>query len=551
LQASFRAAAPCRVESDQQPFHSEAFGLGNATAQQSGKVTRALLLRAGEGLIAVAVATVVGLLPGGHLSESDRAMVMLLAVFWSAYRGPFAVACFSALVAVTAFNFFFVYPTYTFEFADSRYLVTFTVMAIVGAASGWLVHVVRRQSEAARRYSDASSLLSRWTDGLAAGDNERVLAQATTAMLLQSLQIHSAVVLDGDPLRTVAAAALDPLCTETDTRAVARCIERSAPTGASTRTLAGAGISAFPLAGQGGVAGALCVEAGAMSADAAIRALLASLALQLGLAMSRVQAEREQRSTELTLEREQIRGALLAAVSHDLRTPLGAILGASTTLVDHPGLAEPARSELLESIASQARRLERHISNLLDMTRITAGDLRAQLVPDVVPELIGDVVSSLAIRTGAVDLRVVVDEDAELAVLDATLMRSALQNLIENAIRFGGDAGPIEVHAYRAAHEIVFEVVDRGPGVPENELAGIFEAFQRSSPNRDDGGKGLGLAIVTAVAALHEGRAWAWNRKGGGLGVAIAIPAVAVELDDSPVADDVVVDNHATGGDDE
>jgi len=224
------------------------------------------------------------------------------------------------------------------------------------------------------------------------------------------------------------------------------------------------------------------------------------------------------RNEELRARTEELRSSLLSAVSHDLRTPLAVITGAATTLRDDAGHMTPAaREELLSTIVDDARRLERVLSNLLQLTRVETGLVPArEWVP--ADEMVGAALTRLegALRDRRVDL----DIDPELILwIDPVLFEQVLINLVENAIKHG--APPFLIRAHRQDDHIEIGVGDRGPGLPPDACR-LFERFVRASSAP---GVGLGLAVVRAVVLAHGGTITAENAAAGGAWFRICLPA--------------------------
>lgn len=221
------------------------------------------------------------------------------------------------------------------------------------------------------------------------------------------------------------------------------------------------------------------------------------------------------RAADLRARSEELRSALLSSVSHDLRTPLAVITAAATSAAD-PAVPIAARAELLESIVSEARRLERMLANLLQLTRLATGTVpHREWIP--LDELVGGALTRLEQALGDRALEVAVGE-LEVAV-DPVLFEVALVNLIENAIKHG--APPITIAARRTAAGTELEIVDRGPGFPAEAAERLFEKFYRASAAP---GAGLGLAVVRAIVLAHGGAVVAERPAAGGARFVIALP---------------------------
>ena len=258
--------------------------------------------------------------------------------------------------------------------------------------------------------------------------------------------------------------------------------------------------------------------------------------LAVGLLISRLAAQvREQaeqaREREIgfnqlrvAAETERLRNALLSSVSHDLRTPLGVIEGAASTLLEDPAVIDGATlQDLVQTIHEEADRLGRQVRNLLDMTRVESGALVAAREWESLEEVVGAALDR--VTAGLEGREVVVDlPPALLVACDAVLLEQVFVNLLENALKYTPPRSPIEIRAAAEGDEIVAAVADRGPGIPEHARDLVFEKFYRL---RDGGGSGagLGLAICRGIVAVHGGRIWVEDRAGGGAVFRVALPA--------------------------
>ena len=242
------------------------------------------------------------------------------------------------------------------------------------------------------------------------------------------------------------------------------------------------------------------------------------------------------RSAALRARTEEMRSSLLASVSHDLRTPLAAIAGAASALREESlPVPEGERKELLETIAGESERLERLVTNLLDMTRLEAGavELHREWVP--IEEIVGAVLGRMEARLVDREIRVDLPPDLPLVAADPTLLEQLLVNLLENALRHTPAGTPVEIGARERGSVLELEVADRGPGLPKGEEARMLEKFARGTTGGAPGA-GLGLAICRGIAEVHGGRLVAEPREGGGARFRIELPLEDARPDATPQA---------------
>jgi two-component system sensor histidine kinase KdpD len=252
--------------------------------------------------------------------------------------------------------------------------------------------------------------------------------------------------------------------------------------------------------------------------------LLEAIASQVALALERGQLAADAARARLAAEAEGMRSALLSSVSHDLRTPLAAIQGAATSLRDDDTLAADVRRELAATIAEESERLNRLVTNLLDMTRLESGAVELRRGWSSIEELVGSALGRLEPALAGRPVLADVPKDLPLVALDDTLVEQALFNLLENAVRYSPAGSQIEIHVRTSLEAIRIEVADRGAGVTEGDEERVFEKFARGSG--DTTGSGLGLAIVRGIAHAHGGDVRAERRPGGGSVFTLVLPRV-------------------------
>jgi two-component system sensor histidine kinase KdpD len=211
-----------------------------------------------------------------------------------------------------------------------------------------------------------------------------------------------------------------------------------------------------------------------------------------------------------------MRNAVLSSVSHDLRTPLATIVGASGALLSTAlPLSNDSQQELIRSINDEAGRLDRLLKNLLDMTRLEAGAMQLRKDWTALEEVVGTALARVGARLAGHPVSTAFPQDLPLLLVDGVLIEQVLVNLLENAAKYSPQGSPIDVMATVNAGAILTEVADRGPGIPPGKETRIFEKFYQIDPDRE-GGVGLGLTICRGIVEAHGGRIWADRRSGGG-----------------------------------
>lgn len=254
--------------------------------------------------------------------------------------------------------------------------------------------------------------------------------------------------------------------------------------------------------------------------------MVAVAALISGLAEHARRQQRAVRARELVIETERLRNSLLSAVSHDLRTPLAAIFGAGTELLqDFTRLDQKEREELIESIVEEAARLDQLVTNLLDVARFDEGHPELRKRSEPLDEVIEAALARLRGRLGDRPVHSRVPQEIPMVPMDAILIQQVLVNLLENAMNYTSEGSPVEVEATHAGDHVVVEVRDRGPGVLVSETERVFDRFYRGSKqSQRDGGIGLGLTICRAIVHAHGGTISLGNREQGGAVARMTLP---------------------------
>jgi two-component system sensor histidine kinase KdpD len=258
-----------------------------------------------------------------------------------------------------------------------------------------------------------------------------------------------------------------------------------------------------------------------------------SIILGVALIISRlVDNVRRQATAQTALaveaESERIRSALLASISHDLRTPLAVMVGASSSLAERGELLSASeRTTLAKSVFDQAREMSEHVAKILQMTRLEAEGITVERDWAALDEIVGSVLARLSSRLSAHRVVVELPEELPLIRVDATLIEQALGNLLENCAQHTPAGTVVLVRARHSAEELVVTVEDYGGGRSDNELERVFAKFHHGAVEGGGTDMGLGLAICRAIVRLHGGRAWAERVAGGGIAFRFALPIEA------------------------
>jgi two-component system, OmpR family, sensor histidine kinase KdpD len=421
--------------------------------------------------------------PVAALSVVYLPAVLLVSTFWGLLLG-----LTTSLLSATAFNFFHIPPTGRFTIYDSRNWVglgAFTVVAVVASTIAELARSRAIEAERRRAEADLAAALAR--ELLLGEDTGRALA-ASARRIAEALGLPSAAIELGSP------------------RPDARRLE-------------------LGLQGAGGTRVATLLVPRGLSADTEARLrtrVVPALEALVAIAQRRDATQAELVETAALRRSDDIKTALLRAVSHDLRTPLTGIVAAGHAL-GAGSLSDEERGELSAAVVSEATRLAGMVDNLLDLSRLQAGSATPRSDWVSVDDLVAAAAEGL--RGGPVDLRLTVDSDVPEIRADAAQLERAFANLLENARRYGAGT-PVVVHARRAGPQVLVSVVDRGPGIPTAEQERIFEPFYRGRATGSDSwtGSGLGLAIVKGFVEANGGTIAVESLPGQGTSFVVSLP---------------------------
>lgn len=437
-------------------------------------------------------------------------MVFLLAVLFSAARFGIWPALFSSGLSFLAYNFFFIEPLHSFGVTEPHELLALFVLLAVAVLTSTIAGHAREQARRATEREMASRRLYKFARRLSA------LADPQSVVDHAAIQAHGdlrcpCMILLSEHGRLVVSTAWPPE-DRLDPEALAAAslaLTKGEATGVGTAHCPTVLWLFLPLRtpeGAVGVIGAALTDDDVLDPEA--RTLFETVAELTATALERARLGQEITAARTAAETERVRNTLLASVSHDFRTPLASILGASTSLIEYGArLPEPARRDLLVQVKDEAVHLDSMVKNLLAMTRLEAGALELNRDWTDLQEIFDRAVALAKRRGTRQTFEVRMEAGLPFILADPNLLDQVLTNLVGNAIQHAGADARITLEAKREAGMVVLSVTDDGPGIAPDVLPHIFGKFVRvPRPGGDAGeGTGLGLAIVKGIVEAHGG----------------------------------------------
>lgn len=469
---------------------------------------------------AMVLCTAIAAVAFPYFSAVNLTMIFLAGVVFVATRYPTGPSVLASLLAALLFNFFFTHPYYTFTIYEPQHVVAFGALLATALVVSGLAQRVRRQNEAARlRYVRTAALyfMSRQLAATTGADSLARVAAKHVADVFQGDAVVLAPKSEGR-LQVLAQSGTFAVELTNEQAAALWVFNQKKWAGWSTDTLPASQAIYLPLVTSGRSLGVLALRPRNPEAplEPDQRHMLETFATQLAIALERAALATQAEIARREAETEQVRSSLLSCVSHDLRTPLAAIAGAASTLVDSSQLPEPTRRELAQSIAEEAGRLNQLVGKLLDMTRLESAGFRIQKDWYPLDELVGSALTRLSVILKSHRVLTRIPDDLPLLHVDGPLVEEVLGNLLENAARYTPAGSTVTICAARATDHVLVDVLDDGAGLPAGAGREIFRRFVRHRPPGDRQGTGLGLAICEAVVQLHGGQIGAENRPEGG-----------------------------------
>jgi two-component system sensor histidine kinase KdpD len=274
-----------------------------------------------------------------------------------------------------------------------------------------------------------------------------------------------------------------------------------------------------------GVVGVSCFDNKLLTVEQ--KTILEAVTAQIALAMERERLSEKQQRSKLEVERERLRGNLLRAISHDLRTPLTGILGATGTMLDHDDVLEKkVKMDLLQGVYEDASWLIHAVENILSITRMDEGKVELIKSMEAVEEVVAESISRIKKLAVNHIIRIKIPDELILVPMDGMLIGQVLVNLLDNAIKYTPDGSIIELNSHLDGEKLIFEIADNGNGISEVDLPLIFDRFYIASTLNHTGrrGTGLGLAICKSIISAHGGEISVFNNLSGGATLKFVLP---------------------------
>ncbi len=478
-----------------------------------------------------AVATALSALAFPTLHQTNIVMLFLLAVAAVALRHGRGPAALASVVSVGLFDFFFVQPLSSFAVSDVQYLLTFGVLLGVGLLIGQLTAGLRLQAQASvKREADARSLYEFARELSSALLPEQIVALAGSFVHATFSARCSLYILGlDDRLKLASPASGDTPAPES---ALAQWVyDHGQPAGAGTATLSNSALLYLPLKAPMRTRGVLVLDAPRRSlyTNPDTRRQVEAYATLIAIALERLHYVEVAQQAVVSMESEKLRNSLLAAVSHDLRTPLTSLVGMTDTLMRQQHELPDGVQDTVRAMRDQAQRMHALVVNLLDMARLQSRDAPLRLEWQSIEELVGAALAAMREPLAGHKVEVAPLSALPLVECDGVLIERVLCNLLENAGKYTPAGSTLRIHAFvhetetheAETHEaetrkaeMRVAIADNGPGVAPGAERRIFEKFTRGERESATPGVGLGLAVCEAIVAAHHGRIWVEHAPG-------------------------------------
>ena len=468
-------------------------------------------------LALISVATAGGFLLDHRVSLTSEAMLYVLVVVVASYTLEFLPSVVCAVGAVTAFNFFFVPPRWTFEVESQEHLISLFVMLVVALVISHLAAALRRETELARLNVLRATQLQELATQLANTSSSNGVAESGQKAFDQAFTGPSILAVLVPNASTEFASGVDAGVRD----GLRSTMREAAALGPGTGRWPGLNAWYLPIGNKDQMAGAVCIQ-NIDAADLSGREHAQALCALLAQTLWRLKLAEDMHNSQAEAQRQQVQSTFLAAISHDLRTPLAAVVGAASALQtqgDKLGAAE--KSRLVDSILSEATHLSTVTENTLQLVQLTNAAQPPRRDWESMEEIVGAVVARLRVRDSTRRIQSSVPEGLPLIRVDPVLIAQLVANLLDNALKYSEDAIQLKVCVQEKSMLVC--VKDRGPTIPASLQQTIFKPYSRNDQSGQRGA-GLGLALGRVIASVHGGSLTLRTRRGGGNSFCFSVP---------------------------
>ena len=464
------------------------------------------------------------------LGPVNISLLYLLPVLLSAARWGTSPAIFTAVMGMLTFDLFFLSPIFSITVADLRYFISFAIFILVGLITGTLSFRLKKQVTYSRQRENNISALYALSRDIAAVDNLDAVLECIVSNVSDTLDGQVMVLIPNEKAHLVLRkeSGRNNFYHDNELVVATWVYEIGQKAGKGTKTFSAAAALYLPLSTEQGTHGVLgiCFNETVAQFDAERIRLLEAFTKLAAMAINRVKLADQARESLAMVESERLRTALFNSLSHDLRTPLSSIIGAVTGLLEDKNVvySPDVQNELLQTILQGAERMNRFVSNLLDMARLESGMLKLNKEWCDLQDIIGVSINRLGVSLNRRPIDIDIQDELPLVQADGILIEQVFINLLDNAIKYSEKGSRISVSIKQQVERLEIVVANRGQSIPETDLSKVFDKFYRLNSPLQVSGTGLGLAICKGLIEAHGGDIWADNNKLGGVTITFTLP---------------------------
>lgn len=472
-----------------------------------------------------------------ELQAINIAFLYILPVLFSAIWWGRWASYFCAIIGMLALDFYFIEPIMTFSIGDVRYIWSLIIFLLLSALIGGRTDELKKESRQARQQEKSTRALYEFSRDIVAVTDMEIIAASLARQAGETIERKVLVLLADGKTQMKKEFSYDPekgiinkdpkkmLLSEAETAVAAWVYKNKQPAGCSTDTLPGGKYMYVPIYSQTEVYAVLGIDLEQETLAPAEYRLVNAWVRLAAVAMERVQLADKARRADMLIETDKLRSALFNSISHELKTPLSAILGSVSTLLENDEYYKKEdRWELLSNIKDGSLRMERLIANLLDTARMESGMMKLKLDWCDLEDIVGTALRRMQGLLKYHSMKVEVEPNLPFIKGDCVLLEQVFVNLIDNAIKYSEPQSEIRICLKKTSNRVEISFMDNGVGVPQCDLNKIFSKFYRVEQPKKVSGTGLGLSICKGIIEAHSGKIFASNRSGGGTMIQITLP---------------------------